>query len=143
MTKYLHNIDDEMYETLQEYKKADNKMVAKQLQQLANENRYVEFNTVLLHLGMLLQIVAASINIKQKELEEIIGDNSNSLQRKMDIIIKELNEKINLRYNFNEDTEILRYLYTYNNEGYVFIEKEMFVVLILQKTDDIVSLNKI
>lgn len=143
MSKYYHNIDSDEFEELRAYKIKDNCDVARYLQDLADNEDDVGFNTSLLHLGMLMQIIAAALNIKKNEIDSLIDANDSSRQRKMEIIIKELNEKINLRYNFDEDVEILKALYTYAGEGYILIDKLYFMDLILNKARDIDALDKI
>lgn len=144
MTKYYHDIDDEQYEKLKVCKLDDNNKVAQIFIDLAEEQNDIGFNTCLLHLGMLMQIIAAALSIKRNEIDELMEtDNNASRQRKMEIIIKELNEKINLRYEFDDNMEILKALYTYKGEGYLYIDKTKFMSLILEKSNDIESLDKI
>lgn len=143
MNKYYHDIDDEKYDEFRVFKWTDNRNVAKRLTQLSENEDDVGFNTALLHLGMLLQIIAAALNIKKPEIDKLMEPESRSRQRKMEIIVKELNEKINLRYEFDEDVEILIALFTYKDKGYLLLDKSAFIDLILEKSNDIDSLDKI
>ena len=55
--------------------------------------------------------------------------------RRINKIVRDLNEKINLRYEFDEDTMIVPSLAVYNNEAYLLIDKCLFVDLILEKAE--------
>ena len=55
--------------------------------------------------------------------------------RRVNTILSELNTKINLRYQFDEDTVIIPCLATYNNELYLSIDKAKFVTLLIANTD--------
>ena len=44
--------------------------------------------------------------------------------------MKDLNESINLRYNFAEDVEIVTDLYFIDNQGFVLLNKILFLGLI-------------
>lgn len=143
MNKYYHDIDDVLYDKFRHCKWADNINLAQRLQRLADDEDDVGFNTALLHIGMLLQIISAALNIKKPEIDKLMEPSARVRQRKMEIIVKEINEKINLRYDFDEDTEILRALFTYQDNGYLLLDKSHFLNLILEKSNDIDSLDKI
>ena len=54
----------------------------------------------------------------------------------MEKIVKELNTKINLRYEFPDDFEVIEGLYTYKNEGFLLINKTAFLKQILIDKDE-------
>ena len=61
----------------------------------------------------------------------------------MNFILKELNKKINLRYDFDDDIEIVPSLYTYQGRGYIYIDKSTFVKLLYDKDIDIQTLENV
>ena len=59
----------------------------------------------------------------------------------MEMIIKEINNKINTRYEFDKGTEIISCLYTYEGLGYICIEKTQFLILLNEIPIDIETIE--
>lgn len=51
-------------------------------------------------------------------------------------MLKELNQKINLRFELDEDTIIIPSLVIYEDEGYLMINKTLFAQLLIEKAKD-------
>ena len=128
MVKYLHEINNEVFQKLADEKNKDNIESAKFLGQLAENKDDRRFNFSLLHLGMLMQIASISLEIKQDEIEGYLKlEKEETRTRKMEMIIKEINNQINTRYEFDKKTEIISCLYTHQGLGYICIEKLEFL----------------
>ena len=144
MAKYLHDIDKEKFDELFESKLADNLDVMKWLQRFIDERDDRRFNFTLLNIGTLMKICAIELEFKEEEIENSLKLEKDRVRdRKMNFIIKELNKKINLRYEFDEDTEIVPSLYTYDGKGYIYIDKSTFVKLLYDKDIDIETLENV
>ncbi len=108
MAKYLHDIDEQTFNELFESKLADNKNVMKFLQEFIDNKDDRRFNFTLLNLGTVMKICAIELDFKLDEIENSLKlEKDKARNRKMNFILKELNKKINLRYDFNEETEIV------------------------------------
>lgn len=127
--EYHHEVNKEQIEEFNKNKILDNLNV---LDFLYNYTDDVEqFNSYLFHLGQLVQIVSIQLKFKQNIINTIFEENSEkSIKRKMMNIMKDLNETINLRYNFPEDTEIVSDLYFIDNKGCIVLNKRLFIELI-------------
>lgn len=127
--EYHHEVNNEQIEEFNANKILDNLNV---LDFLYNYTEDVEqFNSYLFHLGQLVQIVSIQLKFKQNIINTIFEENSEkSIKRKMMNIMKDLNETINLRYNFPEDTEIVSDLYFIDNKGCIVLNKRLFIELI-------------
>ena len=144
MATYLHEVDDEQFEELARIKNRDNFEAAKFLEDLAANNEDRKFNFGLLHLGILMQIASISLEIKQDEIEGYLRlEKEETRTRKMEMIIKEINNKINLRYEFDKKTEIISCLYTYKGLGYICIEKLEFLLLLNEIPIDIETIENV
>lgn len=144
MAKYLHDIKEEKFDELYESKLADNLDVMKWLQKFIDEKDDRRFNFTLLNLGTLMKICAIELEFKEDEIESCLKLERDKVRdRKMNFLIKELNKKINLRYDFDEETEIVPSLYTYNGRGYIYIDKSTFVKLLYDKDIDIETLENV
>ena len=138
MIEYLHEISDEKFEEINEKKKQDNINTSLFLQELAENDEHQKLNYSLLNLGILMQIISISLRIKEDEIESYLKiEKEDTRKRKMEIILKEINEKINLRYDFDKKTVVVSMLYTYNNLGYIFASKELFLRELAKKELDI------
>ena len=135
---------DEKFEELARIKNRDNFEAAKFLEELATENEDRKFNFSLLHLGILMQIASISLEIKQDEIEGYLKlEKEETRTRKMEMIIKEINNKINMRYEFDKKTEIISCLYTYKGLGYICIEKLEFLLLLNEIPIDIETIENV
>ena len=144
MVKYLHDIDEDKFNELYEAKLADNKDVMIWLQKFIDEKDDRRFNFTLLNLGTVMKICAIELEFKQNEIEGVLDlKKERTRDRRMNFILKELNKKINLRYDFDEDIEIVPSLYTYKGRGYIYVDKSTFVKLLYEKDIDIETLENV
>ena len=80
----------------------------------------------------------------EKEIESYMNlEKDKTRDRKMAFILKELNKKINLRYDLDEKTEIVTCLYTYEGRGYIYVDKSTFCKLLYEKDIDIETLENV
>ena len=144
MVKYLHDIDEEKFNELYEAKLEDNRVVMKFLQEFIDNKDDRRFNFTLLNLGTVMKICAIELDFKSDEIEHSLKlEKDKARNRKMNFILKELNKKINLRYDFDEETEIVPSLYTYDGRGYIYVDKSTFVKLLYEKNIDIETLENV
>lgn len=144
MTEYLHNIDEEKFDDMYQDKINDNKEVMTWLDKFIKDNDDRRFNFTLLNLGTVMKICAIELELKEKEIESCLSlEKDKTRDRKMAFLLKELNKKINLRYDFDDDVEIVPCLYTYNGNGYIFVDKSKFVKLLYEKDIDIETLENV
>lgn len=145
MARYYHQIDEEQFNEFTKQRKQDNIDSASYLSELAALGLDAKYNLSILHLGMTLQILATALDIKQNEIEKLFKlEKDETRNKKMESIVKELNEKVNLRYGFDEKTEVVPYLYTYKDNGYFMFDKTQFLLLLNEeKYNEIDILNKL
>ena len=144
MAKYMHEIEEEMFDELYEKKLNDNLEVMEWLQKFIDDKDDRRFNFTLLNLGTVMKICATELEFKSTEIENILGyEKERTRNKKMAFLLKELNKKINLRYDFDEDIEIVSALYTYEGKGYIFVDKTTFVKLLYGKDIDIETLENV
>lgn len=144
MVKYLHDIDEEKFNELYEAKLEDNRTVMEFLQEFIDNKDDRRFNFTLLNLGTVMKICAIELDFKSDEIEHSLKlEKDKARNRKMNFILKELNKKINLRYDFDEETEIVPSLYTYDGRGYIYVDKSTFVKLLYEKDIDIETLENV
>ena len=129
-----------MLETEEEFKKyeelqqQDNIELANLFNDLAEKGMRQEFNFALLNIGTLLQTISVFLELKNKEVDKIFKLEKDQIkQRKMTVIINEINEKINLKYDLDEDTEIAKTIYGYDGLCYLRINKTLFIQLLFGK----------
>ena len=107
--------------------------VQKQVKDDNNLRKYLdncnhkEFTFTILNLGTLLNTVATYFNFVKEQLDEAITLNENLRSRKISKIVKDLNEKINDRYDFEKQTNVIESVILYNEELYVYINKSKFI----------------
>lgn len=141
---YLHQIDDDMFEQIAHIRHEDNEESTNALHNFAVNKLDKQLNFILLNLGQVLQIVAISLSLKENEIESAMKlQKDKTRDKKMQIILKELNERINTRYGFDDSIVIVPLLYTYNDLGYILINKSLFVSLLIAKEIDFEELGKI
>lgn len=141
---YLHQVDDDIFEQIAQIRHEDNKETTKLLHDFATNKFDKQLNFTLLNLGQVLQIVAISLSLKENEIESAMKlKKDKARDKKMQIILKELNERINTRYGFDDKTVVVPLLYTYGDLGYIFINKALFISLLIEKDIDFEELGKI
>lgn len=144
MAVYLHDVEEERFNELFEDKIKDDKDVLDFLTQCYERKDDRRFNFTLLNLGTVMKICAIELELKGKEIEDYLKlDKDRTRDRKMAFILKELNRKINLRYDFDEETEIVTCLYTYEGNGYIYVDKSTFCKLLFEKDIDIETLENV
>lgn len=144
MTEYMHEIDKEKFEELGQKKIDDDKKVLDFLTECCNNNDDRRFNFTLLNLGTVMKICAIELELKQDEIENYLRlEKERTRDKKMAFILKELNKKINLRYDFTDDIEIIPCLYTYEGNGYIYVDKDLFCKLLYQKDIDVETLENV
>ena len=127
--EYNHEVNEQQSNDFNKMKVEDNFAVVEFLEEYTDDVE--KFNSCLFHLGQLIQIVSIQLKFKQNIIKKIFEENSEkSIKRKMKNIMKDLNESINLRYNFAEDVEIVTDLYFIDNQGFVLLNKILFLGLI-------------
>lgn len=107
--------------------------IQKQIKDDNNLRKYLdncnhkEFTFTILSVGTLLNTVATYFGFVKEQLDDAITLNENLRSRKISKIIKDLNEKINNRYDFEKDTTVIESVVLYQGELYVYINKSKFV----------------
>ena len=135
MSKFLYEVDDEKAKELKRDRAADNADVCHYLNTLVENGDDRRFNFTILNIGEVMKICAIEMQFKQAEIEEYLKLEKEQIRdRRMNNIVKELNDKLNMRFNFHEDIEIVPCLYTHNGVGHIYIDKIGFCNL-LDKTD--------
>ena len=144
MAEYLHEIDENRFKELAQAKINDDKKVLDFLTKCCDKEDDRRFNFTLLNIGTLMKICAIELEFKQDEIEHTLQlEKQRTRDRKMNFVLKELNKKINLRYDFDEEIEIVPSLYTYEGRGYIYIDKSTFVKLLYEKDIDIETLENV
>lgn len=144
MAVYLHDIEEEKFNELFEDKINDDKDVLDFLEECYKNKDDRRFNFTLLNLGTVMKICAIELELKQHEIKSYLElEKERTRDRKMAFILKELNKKINLRYDFDEETEIVPCLYTYAGRGYIYVDKSTFCKLLYEKDIDIETLENV
>ena len=133
MVFYKHMITDEAFEDFKVEQTADDDFVYEELGGYSHK----DFNFALLNLGSLLKIIAIYFELKQDNINDYMKlEKELTRDSKMEKIAKELNAKINLRYEFPEDVEVIKGLYTYKTDGYLLIDKLTFLRQVMNKDVD-------
>lgn len=144
MSKFLYEVDYKKFEELAKDKLADNADVSAFLQKLVDDNDDRRFNFVILNLGELMKICAIELNLKSEEIDGYLKLEKEKIRdRRMNTIIKELNQKLNMRFNLDEKTELVTCLYTYQGTGYIYIDKINFCKLLYDVDIDIETLENV
>lgn len=96
-----------------------------------------EFQYCLINIGVMLDIVRGYFYFEQQKIDKnIIQLKKEKVKiRRVNHMLKELNEKINLRYNFDDDVRVIKSLAIYQEEGYLLIDKCLFADLVLEKAE--------
>ena len=144
MAEYLHEIDENRFKELAQDKIDDDKKVLDFLTKCCDKEDDRRFNFTLLNLGTIMKICAIELELKQDEIEHYLKlDKERTRDKKMNFILKELNKKINLRYELDEDVEVVPFLYTYKGNGYIYVDKGLFCNLLHEKDIDVETLENV
>lgn len=131
---YREITDVEEFNQKQQEQIEDDKKLIQLMQEFLDDGAHRNINFVLLNIGNLLKICSIYLELKQDNIESFLKlEKESTKNKKMYIIVKEMNEKINLRYEFDEDTTVVEELYVFEGRGYIHINKAKFVSLLLEK----------
>ena len=144
MSEFLYEVNEEKFKELLDLRFEDNAKVCDYLHSLIENNDDRRFNFTILNLGEVMKICAIELEFKKEEIEKYLKLEKEQIRdRRMNNIIKELNQKLNMRFNFSEDIQIISCLYTYNGVGYIYIDKENFCNLLNEVDISIKNLENI
>lgn len=144
MSEFLYEVNEEKFRELSDLRFKDNAKVCDYLHSLIENNDDRRFNFTILNLGEVMKICAIELEFKKEEIEKYLKlDKEQIRDRRMNNIIKELNQKLNMRFNFSEDIQIISCLYTYKGVGYIYIDKENFCNLLNEVDISIKNLENI
>lgn len=126
---YIFDEEEDFDNFVQAQHEDDNK-----LKEMFLKMSHREFQFALTNIGMMLNIVLQYFAFEEQRVKDVQKlAKEKTRNRKVNKMIKELNEKINLRYDFDEKTAIIPSMCLYNNEAYLIINKSLFAELILDK----------
>lgn len=92
------------------------------------ECNHKDFISALLHLGSLLDTIAIYCDFVRDQLQEAIeNNNSRNQKRKFNKFVRDLNEKINLEYDFPDDTITIEEIILFDGELFLFFDKSNFI----------------
>jgi len=121
---FYKECNEEEFGALQHRQKKDDEYLKKHIQSLNHK----ELNFTLLNLGNMLQVCAIYFSVKQANVEEYAKLEKETLRiSRMETIVKELNQTINLRFDFDEDTEVVLGLFIFDGDAYIALDKMKFV----------------
>lgn len=121
---FYKECNDKDFELFDKKQKRDDEQLKEYIQGLSHK----QLNFTILNLGNMLQVCAMYFELKQENIESYLKLEKDKLKiSRMETIIKELNQSINLRFEFNEDTEVVEGLFIYNNESYILLNKMEFI----------------
>lgn len=113
---------------------ADDAKLVEILDKLVQDGKHKELNFSLVGMGTMLQTLSIFLKLKTDEINDILKLEKDRIrQRRMNIIINEVNEKINLKYDFEEETAIVKKIFIYDNQSYMIIDKVKFIELLFGK----------
>lgn len=136
MNEYFEIVEtQERFEFLQESQMADDNELLTHLREQLSDHPKVNF--ILLNVGTLLQTISIFFELKQNEIESALALEKDKIRdRRMKEMVREMNEKINLRYGLPEDTETVKKIYIYENQSYIFIQKFLFISMLQDSVDE-------
>ena len=107
------------------------------LKQKFMELSHKEFNFCLINMGIMLDIIRGYFYFERQKINETIVqlEKDKIKNRRGNKILKDLNQKINLRFELDEDSLIIPALAIYDGEGYLMVDKCLFIDLLLEKSD--------
>lgn len=89
-----------------------------------------QFISGLMHLGTLIDIMTTYLNFLKPQIDEAIKLDGVKRDRKINKHMKDLNERINIEYNFEKDVVIVEQCVLFENELYLFFNKFRFIKMI-------------
>ena len=93
-----------------------------------DECNHKDFISAMLHLGSLLDTIAIYCDFSRNWLQEAIeNNNSRSQKRRFNKFVRDLNEKINLEYDFPDDTITIEEIVLFDGELFLFFDKSNFI----------------
>lgn len=126
--------NEEEFTELQLLQMEDDKKFVQNLNDFMENEQHRHLNFVLINVGNLLKICSIYLDMKAEKIEQFLKiEKLQTRNRKMNNVVSELNEKINLRYEFDDNTEIIEELYVFEGNGYIKINKSKFLELLLEK----------
>lgn len=140
MNEYFEIVDTEArFVYLQETQLADDYELLNHLKMLDHP----KLNFALLNIGTLLQTTSIFFELKQNEIESALSLEKDKIRdRRMKEMVRELNEKINLRYGLDPESEIIEKIYIYEGQSYLLINKFNFITVLLDiSITDIEEMN--
>lgn len=121
---FYKECNDKDFELFDKKQKRDDEQLKEYIQGLSHK----QLNFTILNLGNMLQVCAIYFELKQENIESYLKLEKDKLKTsRMETIIKELNQSINLRFEFDEDTEVVEGLFIYDNESYILLNKMEFI----------------
>ena len=132
--KIFYNIEDEEeFENFMAKQHDDDQLLKEKFENYSHR----EFNFCLINMGIMLDIIRGYFHFERDRItDDIMSLETDKIKnRRINKIVRDLNEKINLRYEFDEDTMIVSSLAVYNNEAYLLINKSLFADLIIDKAE--------
>lgn len=112
----------------------DDKAFAKILSDFAEEGKHRHLNFALINVGNVLKICSIYLQLEEEKIEGFLKiEKLQTRNRKMNGVVNELNEKINLRYEFDDKAEIIEEVYVFEGQGYIRINKVKFLNLLMEK----------
>ena len=130
--KIFYNIEDEEeFENFMAKQHDDDQLLKEKFENYSHR----EFNFCLINMGIMLDIIRGYFHFERDRItDDIMSLEKDKIKnRRINKIVRDLNEKINLRYEFDEDTMIVSSLAVYNDEAYLLINKSLFADLIIDK----------
>ncbi len=108
------------------------------LRKIFADQSHRAFQYSLINVGIMLDIVRGYFYFERQKLEDNIIklDKDKVKNRRVNSMLKELNQKINLRFDLDEDTVVIPSLIVYQDEGYLMIDKSLFVELLIKKAEE-------
>lgn len=124
--------EEEFAAFLEQQKNDDEKLKA-----IFEKQSHKAFQFSLINVGIMLDIVRGYFHFERQKLEDnIINLEKDKIKhRRVNSMLKELNQKINLRFQLSEDTVIIPSLCIYKDEGYLMINKSLFVELLIKEAE--------
>ena len=132
--KIFYNIEDEEeFENFMAKQHDDDQLLKEKFENYSHR----EFNFCLINMGIMLDIIRGYFHFERDRItDDIMSLEKDKIKnRRINKIVRDLNEKINLRYEFDEDTMIVSSLAVYNDEAYLLINKSLFADLIIDKAE--------
>lgn len=126
--------NEEEFTELQLLQMEDDKKFVQKLNEFMENEQHRHLNFILINVGTLLKICSIYLKLESEKIEQFLKiEKLQTRNRKMNNVVSELNEKINLRYEFDDNTEIIEELYVFEGNGYIKINKSKFLELLLEK----------